>query len=195
LACGCSLLGGGGRIARRLVQTRFQFCDLRQQKTNDDLRLCRLTGDPFLCDFQRHATFIAENRFSDQINSAKLRVQAVNGYCDMNELGWVSIWAFMKQGTPVDDVLRDVFAIDNYDIDSQDVVGEEDWRVLPINELIERLSFSHSFAEPARRRAEACGIHTATRLLAQYDFRYDPNNATPPALDDPVFIGAFPYHM
>ena len=80
MACGCSLLGGGGRIARRLVQTRFQFCDLRQQKTNDDLRLCRLTGDPFLCDFQRHATFIAENRFSDQINSAKLRVQAVNGY-------------------------------------------------------------------------------------------------------------------
>jgi hypothetical protein len=67
------MLGAGGqrRIAWRLVQTRFEFGDLRQQQANDSLRLRRLTGDQLFRDqqFLRHAPGVAEIADLGKINS------------------------------------------------------------------------------------------------------------------------------
>jgi len=113
----------------------------------------------------------------------------------MSDDGWVSIWLFQKSGIEAEDVLRDIFSIDNYDIDFQDVVGEEDWKLLPVSELIARLSYSESFKESAIAAAETRRIGNGRRALAQYDFKYQPADAPPPSLDDPMFLGTFQYHL
>jgi len=111
----------------------------------------------------------------------------------MNREGWVSIWFFQREGTNADDVLRDIFHIDNYNIAMQDVVGEANWDALPVTELLRRLSYSATFAEAVLLTANARGIFLARRALAQYDFEYDPSKAAIPTKDDPIFIAAVRY--
>jgi len=112
---------------------------------------------------------------------------------DMNEAGWVSIWLFFTPGMPTCNVLDEVFGIDNYDIAIQDFVGDEDWRTVPIRELLSRLSFSVSFIDAVAREADRRGISEARAALAQYDFKYEPAEAVRPTLDDPVFLCAAGY--
>jgi hypothetical protein len=111
----------------------------------------------------------------------------------MHQDGWVSIWVFLKSEITGEDILTDIFSINDYDLDTQDVVGDEDWKVLSVEELIGRLSYSASFAPEAVQQSRSRGIVAGRRALAQYDLRYEPSQAPPPTGDDPVFVASVPY--
>lgn len=109
--------------------------------------------------------------------------------------GVVSVWAGLKDGddeTDDLDVLQDWCGIDYYDPDYQEM-NWVDFRLMPLKELLQDLSYSDSFITHALFAAKQRGITSARWVLLQYNFAYDMQLAKLPIADDPIFLGRFKY--
>jgi hypothetical protein len=110
------------------------------------------------------------------------------------EAGMISIWIGREIPKAGGDILKELCGVDYYDVDFQEVVGEEDWSRLPIDVLIGRLSYSHSFLSDAIENAFRVGINEACWAVAQLDYAYKPEKVERPISDELIFLGAFPFH-
>src|SRR5262249_3865823 len=85
------------------------------------------------------------------------------------------------------------FGFGYYDHDFVETYCTEDWRVVPIAELIAPLSYSASFRETAVRQAELLGVGHTSYVILLYNFKYD--SAVTGIRESAYmrFVGAFPY--
>lgn len=106
--------------------------------------------------------------------------------------GVVSIWAFLNREDPADvekDVLRDFCGVDDYDLDFQQ--GATADSLQPLSFFVRQLSHADSFADNVLAMARRAGIDQAYGVIAQFDFKYEPQKVDRQISSDPVFIGAF----
>jgi hypothetical protein len=85
------------------------------------------------------------------------------------------------------------FGFGGYD---NDFVGNnctDDWRVVPIRELMEPLSYSRSFRDAAVQKAEALGLGQTSYVLLLYHFKYDTAISGIQESAHMRFIGVFPF--
>jgi hypothetical protein len=105
--------------------------------------------------------------------------------------GWVSIWAGLTDEDREKDVLKELCGVDYYDVDYQENIIAPDWQLVPVQQLLLKLSYSDSFLESAVRAALKKGIEQARLVVMQLNFKYDPSRVTKKVSSDPVFLGAF----
>jgi hypothetical protein len=107
--------------------------------------------------------------------------------------GVVSIWLDVApcEEDPRVDALQDLCGVGYYRLDNQEAInlGER----ASIERLLRDISYSASFSANVVRQAQAMGIVSASWLLAQFDFNYDPSKVKRPISGKLVFIGAFQY--
>jgi hypothetical protein len=109
--------------------------------------------------------------------------------------GTVSLWLFRKPEDPADvgkDILKEFCGVDDYDLDHQEYIEQKS--PTPVRPLIERLSYSASFLDHAVAAAKRRRISEALGVLAQFEFAYDPEQATGRVARDPIFLGCFQWH-
>lgn len=112
----------------------------------------------------------------------------------LSEDGVVSVW-FGLGGADDDsdaDILQDLCGVGYYKLDNQEVY-HFDFELVSVAALLEKISFSVSFAENAIAAAARKGIEKARWVVVQYDFNYDPSKIRRKIAADPVFVGSFPY--
>lgn len=108
--------------------------------------------------------------------------------------GVVSVWLGME-GADDDsdaDILQDLCGVGYYSLDDQEVF-HFDFELVSVGALLEKISFSESFAESAIAAAARNGMEQARWIVVQYDFDYDPAKVRRKIAADPVYIGSFPY--
>jgi len=104
----------------------------------------------------------------------------------------VSVWIMRKKHAEDEpDFLKEEFRIEYYDADELEVVGDPEWKSIPIGQILRELSHSSSFAVLAEKAALDMNIKTARRAIALYNFQYSPSKVKAQLPDDPIFIGAF----
>ena len=85
------------------------------------------------------------------------------------------------------------FGFGFYDHDFVETYCTEDWRIVPISELIDPLSYSSSFLNATVRRAEDLGVGRTCYVFLMYNFKYDPTAAGIQESAYMRFVGVFPY--
>jgi hypothetical protein len=110
--------------------------------------------------------------------------------------GYVSIWIGREvpDASRGLDILKDLCGVDYYDLDFQEVVGDEGWPAVPVESLLERLSYSASYLSGAVAAARRLGIPSGRWAVLQLNFDYRPDQVAKPIAADPVFLGSFPWH-
>jgi len=110
--------------------------------------------------------------------------------------GYVSIWLGreVSDSTSGKDILKDLCGVDYYDVDFQDVVGEEDWVEIPVEPLLRMLSYSTSYLSEALSAARRLGIQNARWAVSQLDYDYRIEEVRKPIAADPGFLGSFRSH-
>ncbi|WOB06939.1 immunity 22 family protein [Piscinibacter gummiphilus] len=111
---------------------------------------------------------------------------------DLERDGVVSIWAGLSEGSSHLDVLQDLCGVGYYSLDNQEGMNFG-FRLVPVSELLDRLSYSSSFAQLAVEKAKSLGLSQARWVTIQYDFAYSPEKVRRPIAQDPVFLGVFKY--
>lgn len=84
------------------------------------------------------------------------------------------------------------FGFGFYDHDFVETYCMDDWRIVPIAELIEPLSCSSSFRDAAVRRAEDIGVGRSCYVFLLYNFKYDPAVTGVQESAYMRFVGVFP---
>ncbi len=107
--------------------------------------------------------------------------------------GSISLWLCVEKHNENtgDDPLKSLFGIDYYDLDELEVSGLADWSLLPIESIVSQLSYSASFKDAAIERAQGMSIKQARRVIALYNFAYDPSILVIELPNEPRFLGAF----
>ena len=85
------------------------------------------------------------------------------------------------------------FGFGSYDDDFVEANCTEDWRTVPIGELLEPLSDSLHFKEAAIRLAEQAGLGSTCYVKLLYHFRYNPEATGVRESKYMKFIGTFSY--
>lgn len=115
---------------------------------------------------------------------------------DFERTGVVSIWLEIRPpdaDTDMEtDTLQDLCGVGYYRLDQQDRYYF-DGKFSKLPQLLEKLSYSASFADTVVDAAKRKGIQQAVGIVAQYDFAYDPRRVSRPVAEDPVFLGVFGY--
>lgn len=105
--------------------------------------------------------------------------------------GVVSLWAGQHRVAPTIDVLRELCAVDYYNVDFQEGVVAPEWTPTPLSELVGQLSYSESYLDAVIEAADELGIETAVWVVMQLNFAYDPAKVERSVPDDAIFIGRF----
>jgi hypothetical protein len=106
--------------------------------------------------------------------------------------GYLSLWVGIIQPEKGIDVLSDRCGVRSYDIDSQEAISSgRSGKLLPVQKLVEKLSYSSTFLAEAIKRTEEMGVKRARYVLCQYDFAYDPDKVQVAIMSDPMFLGVF----
>jgi len=92
------------------------------------------------------------------------------------------------------DILKDLCGVDYYDVDFQEIVGDEDWRDMPIDSLCSRLSYSASYLSEALAAARSLGIQSGRWAVMQLNYDYRPDEVKKPIATDPIFLGSFRWY-
>lgn len=111
--------------------------------------------------------------------------------------GVVSVWLGLndeKDNPEGLDVLQDLCGVGYYQLDQQES-NCFDFKLCPVRELIDDLSYSESYSDEIIEAAERMTIKQARYVVLQFDFKYDPKRVKRSMCDDPVFIGAFKYSV
>lgn len=113
---------------------------------------------------------------------------------DFERENFVSIWlGLCGEDDDLDaDVLQDMCGVGYYNVDEQES-NFFDFELVSVEKLIGDLSYSNSFIEDVVEAARKKGIVEARWVTAQYDFDYDPAKVSRAILQDPIYIGSFPY--
>lgn len=113
---------------------------------------------------------------------------------DFERDGFVSVWVGKTDPRPAPDIdtLQELCGVGYYRLSDQES-NHVDFRELPLQSLLQDMSYCASFMEAVLRGAEGKGCLLARWVVLQYDFQYDPAQVTRPIADDPIFIGAFPF--
>lgn len=108
--------------------------------------------------------------------------------------GVVSVWAGLlgDEGDTEFDVLQDMCGVGYYRLSDQEN-NCFDFQLIGLRDLLKDLSYANTFIEEVLAAAEHKGIAEARWVVVQYDFQYDPTKVLRSVLEDPVFIGYFPY--
>lgn len=111
--------------------------------------------------------------------------------------GVVSIWVGLLDNTDEPDevdALQDLCGVGYYNLDDQES-NSFDYEVVPLNQLLEDISYSESFIKEALIAAQEKDIAESRWVVVQYDFEYNPKKVSRKVSDDPVFIGVFKYDL
>lgn len=111
---------------------------------------------------------------------------------DFERDGVVSIWIGLSNGSSEVDVLQDLCGVGYYSLDNQEGMNF-DFKLVPVGELLSRLSYSSSFMKATVEKANAMSLSQARWVTVQYDFAYSPARVQRPIAADPVFLGVFEY--
>lgn len=106
----------------------------------------------------------------------------------------ISVWLGLTEceGLRDADTLQDLCGVGYYSLDQQEGYSF-DFALVDLPRLLERMSYSSSYAGEVIAAAKSKGIQSARFITIQFDFAYDPAGVTRKIRDDPVFIGVFPY--
>ncbi|WOB06904.1 hypothetical protein [Piscinibacter gummiphilus] len=111
---------------------------------------------------------------------------------DFERDGVVSVWLGLSDSSSDRDVLQDLCGVGYYSLDNQEGMNFG-FKLVPVSELLGRLSYSSSFAQLATEKANTLGLSQARWVTVQYDFAYSPEKVQRPIAQDPVFLGVFEY--
>lgn len=108
--------------------------------------------------------------------------------------GVVSVWLGMKDRSAERDVdtLQDLCGVGYYRLSDQES-NSFGYELADLSQLLSGLSYSSSYASEVFAAARVQGIEKARRIVAQYDFAYDPTVVTREIDKDTVFLGVFRY--
>lgn len=110
--------------------------------------------------------------------------------------GVVSVWVGLlgDEGDTELDVLQDMCGVGYYRLSDQEN-NCFDFQLVSLRELLKDLSYAATYLDQVLLAAEQKGITEARWVVVQYDFQYDPTKVLRTVLEDPVFIGVFPYSV
>lgn len=108
--------------------------------------------------------------------------------------GVVSVWLGLRdrRGESNVDTLQDLCGVGYYRLSDQES-NSFDYELVELSRLLSGLSYASSYGDKVMAAAQAKAIDKARRIVAQYDFAYDPSRVRREIDGDPIFLGCFPY--
>lgn len=106
--------------------------------------------------------------------------------------GLVSVWLGLGGDQGEADVMQDLCGVGYYDLSDQEIY-HFDFKLVPVRDLLEPISFSQSFIDEVIAAATKKGIENARWIAVQFNFEYDPSKVKREIADDPIYVGSFPF--